>query len=402
MYVVDEKLTTRKFRLHSHNLHKQRLTEIKNKASTRINNSVPRTLKFQQIKLSGFITQVKERKTNIQKENMKIYQIISKISSGKRGSSIQMILDSVKGQSQPKSLNLTSRKKEAQRIIDDNEALARRLNETNHGVSFSKFDEEWLNVTKYMKSISKKHIRKLPKLENSSNYLHSLGSELSNKKPETSRSPLSNFQIRNLSVFSPALNSPQMSKLEDFQKPESIDLVGKKEEDKPIESLEKEKKVLRYDLAKNIIKENKEVDKGKIVEMENSKESLNKNSEKSTSLKQKIDGVDDEKYSDEEFDEDKTSNKILEKDYSEENDEYSDKIEKNSEKSEKNSEKSEKNSEILENESKTIKNTTHIPEFKIKEVNIPENKPDPRENNSLIHNNEDNTAKSLENESKLE
>ena len=142
MFVVDEKLTTRIFRLHSHKMHKQRLSEIKSKISNRINNSVPRTLRYQQFKRTGYVAQVKERKTSINRQNEKIFQIITDISSGKRGTCVQQILDSVRELPPPKSLNVSSRKKEAQRIIDDNQALAKRLNESERGVSFKKFDED--------------------------------------------------------------------------------------------------------------------------------------------------------------------------------------------------------------------------------------------------------------------
>ena len=190
-------------------MHKQRLIDIKSKASTRLNNSVPRTLKYQNIKHNGYVSQEKERKTNIVRENQKIFQIMEEISSGRRAASIHQVLDSVRGTSQPRSLNLPSRIKEAQRIIDDNNALAKRLNETNRGVSFQKFDEDWQNTTKYMNSISKKNIRKLPTLENYSRNLPSIASaDPGSKKGYTSRSPLSSVHKRGQSGFSPNLTTP--------------------------------------------------------------------------------------------------------------------------------------------------------------------------------------------------
>ena len=240
MFVVDEKLTTRVFRLYSHKMHKKRLIDIKSKASNRINNSVPRTLKYQNIKRSGYVSQVKERISNIMRENQKNYRIMGDISAGRRGTSVHQILDSVRGIPQPKSLNLPSRKREAQRIIDDNEALAKRLNESNRGVSFQKFDDDWENVTKYMISISKKNIRKLPTLENYSRILPSIAStDIGSKKGYSSRSPLSTVNRRNQSVFSPNLTTPlPVSQLE-VHGPEGEMQQSKKSENYLSRSLDK-------------------------------------------------------------------------------------------------------------------------------------------------------------------
>ena len=68
-----------------------------------------------------------------------------------------------------------------------------------------------------MTSISKKNIRKLPKLDDYSKFLQSMGSsDISVKKITTSKSPISVNQKRNQSVFSPSLTSPlTLSRLEE-------------------------------------------------------------------------------------------------------------------------------------------------------------------------------------------
>ena len=214
--MLDEKLTSRVFRLYSHKLHKQRLNDIRSKISTRINNSVPRTLKYQNIKRTGYVSQVRERKTNINRENEKIFQVITKISEGKRASSIYSVIDSSRPSPKPKSLNLTTRKKEAQRIIEDNYALAKRLSESTRGVSFKKFDDDWQNTAKYMSSISKRNIRKLPKLDELGKYLPTvLSSDVSSKKGISLKTPAAETHKNN---FSPNLTSPLPTSVMDIVK----------------------------------------------------------------------------------------------------------------------------------------------------------------------------------------
>jgi Hemingway/CFA97 len=210
--MYDEKLTSRVFRLYSHKLHKQRLNMIKTKVSSRINNSVPRTLKYQNLKRTGYASQLKERMSHIQRENMKIYQVMNEISSGKRYNSL-----TTSNKVPPISLNYNFRKKEAQRIIDDNQALAKRLNGSSLGVSFKKFDEDWQNTSKYMTAISKKNIRKLPRLDDGINNLPFIRTpDFYSKKSITNRSPVSNFRQRNQSLIGSSIITPlTLSKLDD-------------------------------------------------------------------------------------------------------------------------------------------------------------------------------------------
>lgn len=346
MFGVDEKLTSRVFRLHSHKLHKKRLIEIKAKVSNRINNSVPRTLKYQTLKRTGYISQVKERNNAIVRENQKILVMMEEISAGKRGTSVHQILDSIREIPQPKSLNVSTRKKEAQRIIDDNEALAKRLNDSNQGVSFQKFDEEWLNITKYMTSISKKNIRKLPKLDRD---MQSIGStEINIKKGGTSKSPLSVAHKRNSSMFSPNLTSPLPSKLENFEEKgkNTGKVKGKKTE------IEEKKTEIREKKENKVIEEEKAKEIKKVIEdPEEENKDLRENEEKveeeSKEIEGKEEGINEDKVAE---DEEKVEIERKNEEKSDEGDIGSN--EKEEEKLEEFPKSVEEKSENLENEAK--------------------------------------------------
>lgn len=281
MFGADEKLTSRVFRLYSHKLHKQRLVDIKSKLSTRINNSVPRTLKYQQIKRTGYMSQVKERKSNINRENEKIFQMITQISGGKRGSSIQYIIETTRQSPKPKSLNLPTRKKEAQRIIEENYALAQRLSESTRGVSFKKFDEDWSNTTRYLNSISKRNIRKLPKIDELNKHLPSFASsEIGSKKLLMLKSPLG-FVEKAKSNFSPNLTSPFPGSVIEVEKEEELKETCNKVADKILKSKTGVQKVENKEIVEEkkieAVKENiiEKKDLSEIVEEEKNEGRVN-------------------------------------------------------------------------------------------------------------------------------
>ncbi|OMJ78795.1 hypothetical protein SteCoe_21322 [Stentor coeruleus] len=139
--------------------HSERIKDIKKKYSNRIDNSTPSTRRNNSS--TNFLRL--EKKSQIHKNNIKLLNSITEISKGKRVSSTQLILDSIESLPKPKSLNVQSRRQDAQRIITDNEAMARRLNKSS-GLSFKKFDKEWHDTVKYKKTISKAKFRKLPGL----------------------------------------------------------------------------------------------------------------------------------------------------------------------------------------------------------------------------------------------
>ncbi|OMJ88696.1 hypothetical protein SteCoe_9316 [Stentor coeruleus] len=143
--------------------HSERIKDIKNKYSNRIDNSVPRTRRNNSS--TKFLRL--EKKSQIHKNNVKLLNSIAEISKGKRASSTQLILNSIESLPKPKSLNVQSRRHEAQRIITDNESMARRLCNSS-GLSFKKLDKEWHNTVKYKKTISKAKFRTLPGLTQTS------------------------------------------------------------------------------------------------------------------------------------------------------------------------------------------------------------------------------------------
>lgn len=159
---IDEKLTSRWFWSKSQKGHSDRLRDIKQKYTTRIDNSIPKTQKISNA--SSFLKN--EKKTSIYKDNLKLLGTLSEISTGRRRtSSTHSIMDSLKSIPKAKSLNKEYRQKELKRINNDNEKLAKRLLKTTNALSFKKLDEEWNNTVKYKKTISKARFRALPKLE---------------------------------------------------------------------------------------------------------------------------------------------------------------------------------------------------------------------------------------------
>lgn len=154
---LDEKLTNRWFWSKSQARHTEKLKDIKNKYASRIDNSAPKarrnnsTSKFLEL----------EKKSEMHRNNIKLLTSLTDISSGRRATSTRLILNSIGTLPKPKSLNVQSRKQEAQRIITDNEAMARRLNNSQN-LSMKKLDKEWHDNKKYIKNASKAKFRKLP------------------------------------------------------------------------------------------------------------------------------------------------------------------------------------------------------------------------------------------------
>jgi hypothetical protein len=161
---MDEKITSRWFWEKSQQRHSNRIKEIKSKISTRINNSPPRISRLSTSR-SKFLE--KERKSKIQSNNDKLLNVLVDISRGRRSTSTGLILDSALTLPKKKSLNFIARQQQVLKINNDNEALARRLLKTTHGLSFKKFDQEWKNTVKYKKTISKARFRSIAPSEKS-------------------------------------------------------------------------------------------------------------------------------------------------------------------------------------------------------------------------------------------
>ena len=162
--IGDENLTTKWFWSKSQERHTNRLKEIHSKNSPRINNTQPQKFKHHQTakpRSSYYGTLVE---TEIYNSNQKLLGMLTDISSGWRFSSTHVIIDSANNLPKPKSLNYEDRKQESQRIISDNEAIAKRLLRTTNSLSIQKLTEEYSAVLKYKNAISKSKFRGLPKI----------------------------------------------------------------------------------------------------------------------------------------------------------------------------------------------------------------------------------------------
>ena len=216
MNTIEEKLTTKWYRDYSHKLHMQRLKDIKTHGSKRIDNSAPKTKESIPLQKQAKEFLRKEQVSSIAKKNIKLLQILTEISEGKRETVTQRILNSTKEAPTLKSLNINVRKKEARRIDEDNEAFIRRLNGRTAELSFKKFEEDWVVLSKYKDSISKKNYRygssqlstRLPRIENASGS-EKISAEVapsekgkslvlsSNEKNKRKKNLKKNFQIKN-------------------------------------------------------------------------------------------------------------------------------------------------------------------------------------------------------------
>lgn len=142
----DESLESRWYRDHSITLHKKRLNEIKARANA-LSSSPVRYSSVNRSKLSHDRACAKAKERN--RENMALYEKLTQISERKYNRK------EVKG---PKSLNITVRKKDAERIITENLHFVKRLTEKPSFVSAKKFEEEYEVLKGYKHSISKRYL----------------------------------------------------------------------------------------------------------------------------------------------------------------------------------------------------------------------------------------------------
>jgi hypothetical protein len=96
MNTIEEKLTTKWYRDYSHKLHMQRLKDIKTHGSKRIDNSAPKTKESIPLQKQAKEFLRKEQVSSIAKKNIKLLQILTEISEGKRETVTQRILNSTK------------------------------------------------------------------------------------------------------------------------------------------------------------------------------------------------------------------------------------------------------------------------------------------------------------------
>ena len=140
--------TAKWYRNYSHSLHRKRLKDIESKKSCRVDQSEPHSFKILP-KLKRDVRAIqKERDEEIQRKNCKI---LSKLKAmGGYLSSKQL--------SGPASLNFTSRKRETETIIEENQAMVRRLQNATSTLKKKHFLDEYKSTIRYRENASKKHI----------------------------------------------------------------------------------------------------------------------------------------------------------------------------------------------------------------------------------------------------
>ena len=196
MQGFDDNLFAKKFRDYSLKLHAKRLQEIKTRETPGIDNSLPKTKDFIKPckKCKEFLTQ--EKNKSITKQNQQFSRILEEISAGKRETATQKILNSAKDDAQKKrSLNSNKRKKEAIKITEANEFIAKRMQDVQAQLSFQKFQKEWAIVSKYKDSL----IRKTPRYSSSDFVQASYLPQIHDRNNETRKLDTSQLAKRNKS-----------------------------------------------------------------------------------------------------------------------------------------------------------------------------------------------------------
>ena len=143
MPYCDESLDSRWYREHSIALHKKQLQRIKDRSAL-LSNSPKRYSSVNKRKFSCDKDNGRLKETH--RENMILYEKLTQISERKWSPK------TIKG---PKSLNITLRKKDAERIMQENLEFVKRLTEKQAFVSAKKFKEEYEVLEGYKRTISK-------------------------------------------------------------------------------------------------------------------------------------------------------------------------------------------------------------------------------------------------------
>ena len=140
----EENLESRWYREYSITLHKRKLQSIKDRSNLTITSPI-RFSSVNRKKIANINKKAKER----YRENMILYEKLTQISERKYSPTWR------KG---PKSLNISTRKKEAERIIHDNLEFIKRLTEKPSFVSARKLKEEYQIAELYKRNISKANL----------------------------------------------------------------------------------------------------------------------------------------------------------------------------------------------------------------------------------------------------
>ena len=156
MKPVEENVFEQRYRDRSLKLHVEKLRYIKTRGSHLIDNSCPRTKEIIIPQKQGKDFMKKERVNGIIKDNNKFFEILNEISAGKRETVTQKILHSAKEVPSRKSLNFSVRKKKEIKILEENETLFKRIENTSTVLSVDKLNKEWALLSKYKNSITRK------------------------------------------------------------------------------------------------------------------------------------------------------------------------------------------------------------------------------------------------------
>lgn len=140
----EESLESRWYREHSIRIHMKRLKDIKERTSSVAQSPV----RFNSVNRSR-VEKNNFKHFEMVKQNIMLYDKLTQISERKYNKR------EVKG---PRSLNISMRKKEADRIIQDNFEFVKRLTERESIFSVSKLRKEYDIQEQYKKSISKHNL----------------------------------------------------------------------------------------------------------------------------------------------------------------------------------------------------------------------------------------------------
>jgi hypothetical protein len=215
----DNSLESRWYRDYSIKIHKQRLKDIKGRSPENLSHT------------SRYYSTNRRKQENLFKindicrENSILYDKLSQISVRKCSPAEN------KG---PKSLNIATRKKEAQRIIKDNLEIIKRLTEKESFVSARKLEEEYYINKKYKKTISKVSLQdRLTKIMKNSAKLPPLGQE--GMPTDKSRTLNAELSVLELSPPKEVKKSTKVGKNKSMQASEEERKGEKREEEKATE-----------------------------------------------------------------------------------------------------------------------------------------------------------------------
>ena len=170
----EESLESRWYREHSIRIHMKRLKDIKERSSSVVQSPI----RFSSVNRSRLGKPVLKHYEMV-KQNIMLYDKLTHISERRHN----------KGQLKgPRSLNISIRKKEADRIIQDNFEFVKRLTERESMFSVTKLKKEYDIQEKYKSSISRHNLHeRLKKITESELKLPPILQESGGKGSSTSR-----------------------------------------------------------------------------------------------------------------------------------------------------------------------------------------------------------------------